>query len=308
MRNIEAGLYASTKVDIQKHIDGCVNRGLVLWDANSSRQRIEVIDGMPYTFNLLPSLAKKTLATCSPQKKSCFLCDLDSEQTIQLTDVSASKLRINNFPYHETQTLFGHREHTSVLDEKMMIDALNICNDYQLNCSFSTHNAGASFPDHVHIHMFGTELPLYDLEPVWHVGSPIKVGTIAEFPASIIVIESSNPTLIIRQLFQLLSEIGFCLYGYNLQYNSKRHRLYFFPRQTGPSEIFDGQVFGAPTVSGIFTPDARGYLGASIEEAILLIEERYNKVNGQKLKMAIEEIVFPKEFGLDVIIPNVRQP
>lgn len=300
-------LTASSLVEVQKHIRANVNNGLVLWDQEKNRTRTECIDGMVYVFNYLPALARKTLQTC--QKGSgCFLCEADPAQTIVLSEPSKPKLRINNFPYHETQTMFGEKEHVPFLSRQTLIDSLSICNKYGLNCAFSTHNAGASFPEHAHVHMFSSEIPLYNLPAVWHGSSPVKTGTLPDYPASILVIEGKEATLVIDQLLCLLEGIESNLFGYNLQYCSKNNRLFLFPRRTDRCSVFDGAIFGAPTVSGVFTPDARGYVGKSIEEAILLIEKRYGEINGHLMQQAIQELIFPKEFNLDVIVPNLRQP
>lgn len=278
-----------------------------MWDEKSNRIRSECLDGMTYTFNYLPALAKKTIHT-HEGSETCFLCEADPVQTVLLTEPFSQRLRVNNYPYHETQTMLAEREHMPILTRQSLVESLLICNRYGLNCAFSTHGSGASFPEHAHVHMFSTNLPIYDIAPKWHSISPIKIGSIEEYPSSVLVIESAEAHVIIDQLLSLLENIESELHGYNLQYSSKNKRLLFFPRQAGPSEMFDGQVFGAPTVSGIFSPDARGYVGRSIDEAIQLIEQRYLEISGIKMKRAIKEIVFPKEFGLDVIIPNMKQP
>ncbi|MCA9373262.1 hypothetical protein KC921_04165 [Candidatus Woesebacteria bacterium] len=300
-------LTASSLAELNQHIRTNVEKGLVLWNQEGNRSRTEHLDGMVYSFNFLPALAKKTLHTRKPVD-TCFLCEADPTQTVELVEPSRPKLRINNFPYHATQTLFSEKEHVPLLGRQTLAESLAICNKFNLNCAFSTHNSGASFPDHAHVHMFSSDLPLYDLNPVWIGSSPVKTGTIAAYPASILVIEGTAIDKVVNQFLYVLENIESSIFGYNFQYCSRNKRLFFFPRKTDKSEIFDGEIFGAPTVSGVFTPDARGYIGKSLEEAILLIEKRYKAINALKMQQAIRELIFPKEFDSDVIVPNLRQP
>lgn len=308
MHSREKYLQAHSITDIKKHINENVEKGYAFWNQEQNKKRKEIIDGMPYEFHYLPSLSHKIHTHNHSENKQCFLCNLEPEKSIALTNPTPSTLRINSYPFMDNHTILGERKHTAEISLDHLIEVFRICNRYKLNSAFSTHGSGASFPEHSHSHLFTTRIPLYDLQPIWFKNKPVKIGTLNQYPASILVLESKKEETLARQIAYLLQDIQSNIYSYNLQYDGKHNRAFFFPRQTDASNALGGIVLGVTTVSGLFQPDARGYSGHSIEEALEIIEKRYLSMNGHILKKAIQELVFPQEFNFDVIMPNIRKP
>jgi len=290
---------------VRREIERVANLVLIHWDSASVIVRQEVVDGMTYEFHYIPTLANKIgIRKHGDTSSECFLCDDASPEAFQIENPVNRALKVNNYPFMDNSVLTSELDHSQTLSEEHLQASVKIANRYGLNLAYSGANSGASSPDHAHIHLFTTHIPLYDMEPSWIFSSDtLQQGYLPDYPAGVLVLESERPDILAKQAIYLMRRLGKLVVNFNLQYSFSNNRLFIFPRKSTTAEALGGIELGATSVSGVFQPDARGYTGSDIAEALEIIDARFKNINGETMKKAIEEMVTSKEFLFKCIMP-----
>jgi len=248
-RKISFDLNKPLSKQIEDLISQQINDGVVAdW---FKKEKIKYVKRDIFSIQINPGRHPDKKPKLAIGKEGCFLCEenmpekekgiaLDKEWTIYPNPSPYEKNHVvlvyeKTKDEHPFQVINKFRYIRKAID---LIWKLNIEEERcEFNLTFNSIKAAAS-SSHFHYQIFEVNLPIVEFEPIFIQNGEVKIGTISNYPAKVLIIEGSKEN-VASKLWQIINILnagykrGFI--PYNILFKGCREektiRVYIFPRK-----------------------------------------------------------------------------
>ena len=304
---VENKQYEEVKKKLVTYFETAIDNRKVYWQKDEVIDRSIDIVGFTGRVRYIPTFAyRRTIYDKENVGSKCLLCEslLSKEMVVPLPKIDIPDqdfvkefedsfvIRLNTFPYLDSQLLLTSRQHSSVFTLRQYFLIFEFMRKVRFaGASLQVEGSGATIPEHAHISIFNETLPIFssNQQTLMAVGET-NITISSEHPSVCYKISGGSSTNKLEQTINILEKLDKQHLSFNLYFDENAN-TYIIPRTNRRSSSLDWKI-GSSLPAGIHN----GYIEHSINDDIEVLKaeilEACNSITGEQLATALRETTY----------------